>query len=244
MASVDIKKILVVDDEEVIRDFYRDSLTMKGYAVDRAADGLDALGALWDSIYDLVITDINMPRLDGLGLYESARVRFPYLRDRFLFITSSPANSVMHIYGHDRIIRKPFKIDDLFDIIDRITAAPLDLQLEEEEINRRLAQRVFCHRDCYVVPDGAAARRPVVARTQDISEQGLQVRYFGESVKPGDRVRVRISGTEPYAWVKKEGQVVWAHGVNHVVCAGGSFNEPIPQELLNSLERDSWAPVA
>ena len=244
MASVDIKKILVVDDEEVIRDFYRDSLTMKGYAVDRAADGLDALGALWDSVYDLVITDINMPRLDGLGLYESARARFPYLKDRFLFITSSPADSVMHIYGHDRIIRKPFKIDDLFDIVDRITAAPLDLQLEEDGVNRRGAQRVFCHKDCYMIPEGTVARRPVVARTQDISEQGLQVRYFGESVKPGDRGRVRISGTEPYAWGKKEGQGVWAHGVNHVVCAGVSFNEPIPQELLNSLKMEARTPMA
>ena len=95
-----------------------------------------------------------------------------------------------------------------------------------------------------MVPDGAAARRPVVARTQDISEQGLQVRYFGESVKPGDRVRVRISGTEPYAWVKKEGQVVWAHGVNHVVCAGGSFNEPLPLELLDSLKMEARTPMA
>ena len=244
MASVGPKKILVVDDEEVIRDFYRDSLMMKGYAVDRAADGLDALGVLWDSVYDLVITDINMPRLDGLGLYESARARFPYLRDRFLFITSSPTDSVMHIYGPERIIRKPFKIDELFDIVDRITAAPLDLQLEEEGINRRLAQRTFCHRDCYMVPDGAAARRPVVARTQDISAQGLQVMYFGEPVKPGDRVRVRIGEDGAAAALRKEGQVVWAHEKNRVVCAGVSFNEPLPLELLDSLKMEARAPMA
>ena len=77
MASVDPKKILVVDDEEVIRNFYRDSLTMKGYSVDHAGDGLDALDRLWGSVYDLVITDINMPRLDGLRLLRERASEVP-----------------------------------------------------------------------------------------------------------------------------------------------------------------------
>ena len=244
MASVKPKKILAVDDEEVIRNFYRDSLTMKGYSVDHAVDGLDALGALWDSVYDLVITDINMPRLDGLGFYECARTRFPYLKDRFLFITGSPPGTVESLYGPERIMLKPFKIDELFDMVDRITAAPLDLQLEQDGLNRRVAQRVLCRNDCFMTSEGSTTRRPVAARTQDISAQWLQVRYFGETVMAGDRVRVRIGGTEASAGFrfKKDGQVVWAHGMNHVVCAGVSFNEPIPQELLNSLK--SGAPVA
>ena len=229
MASVKPKKILAVDDEEVIRNFYRDSLTMKGYSVDHAVDGLDALGALWDSVYDLVITDINMPRLDGLGFYECARTRFPYLKDRFLFITGSPPGTVESLYGPERIMLKPFKIDELFDM---------------DGLNRRVAQRVLCRNDCFMTSEGSTTRRPVAARTQDISAQGLQVRYFGETVMAGDRVRVRIGGTEASAGFrfKKDGQVVWAHGMNHVVCAGVSFNEPIPQELLNSLK--SGAPVA
>lgn len=238
MANVGAKKILVVDDEEVIRNFYRDSLTMKGYSVDHATDGIDALGHLWDSVYDLVITDINMPRLDGLGFYESARARFPYLKDRFLFITGSPPGSINHICGKERVMLKPFKIDDLFDMVGRITAAPLDRQLEQEGLNRRCVQRVLCHNDCYMTPEDPAARRPVVARTQNISAQGLQVRYFGESVKPGDRVRVRIGGAGASAGgVRKEGHVVWARGINHIICAGVSFNEPIPEDLLTSLER-------
>jgi len=245
VASEDLKKILVVDDEEVVRDFYRDSLVMKGYSVDHASDGLDGLGKLWEAVYDLVITDINMPKLDGIGFYESACIRFPYLKDRFLFVTGSPAGSVRDIYGPDKIILKPFKIDDLFDMVNRMTARPLDLQFEEDGLNRRGALRVSCHNDCYMVPENAAGHTPVVARTQDISSQGLQVRYFGESVKPGDRVRMRIGNTaQGDGLIKREGHIVWARGVNHFVCAGVCFNEPLPDEIIDSLEKDTRTPRA
>ena len=89
---------------------------------------------------------------------------------------------------------KPFKIDDLFYMVDRITAAPLDRQLEQDGLNRRGVQRVLCQNDCYMTPEDSKPRRHLMARTQNISAQGLQVRYFGESVKPGDRVRVRVGG--------------------------------------------------
>lgn len=239
MASVEPKKILVVDDEEVIRNFYRDSLILKGYSVDSAKDGLEALGRLWDSVYDLVITDIDMPRLNGLGFYENALASFPYLKERFLFITGAPPEGTERLYRSERVILKPFKIEELFYMAENITSTPLDRQLERDGLNRRHAQRLFCHRDCYMISDGPAAQRPVVARTQDISAEGLRVKYFGDSLKPGDRIKVRIGNTDAGVAIRKEGQVVWARGINHVVCAGVSFNEPIAKELLDSLEKDS-----
>lgn len=239
MASVDTKKILVVDDEEVIRNFYRDSLIMRGYAVDSAKDGLEALGALWDSVYDLVITDIDMPRLNGLGFYENALASFPYLKDRFLFITGSPPAGADKLYRSERVILKPFKIEELFEVTESITSTPLDRELEKDGMNRRHTRRLFCHRDCYMISEGPASHRPVVARTQDISAEGLRVKYFGESLKPGERIKVRIGSTGNGASIRKEGQVVWARGLNHVVCAGVSFIEPIAKELLDSFEKDS-----
>jgi len=62
------KKILVVDDSLTIREVERELLESKGYYVDVAVDGMDGWNAVRTSHYDLVITDIDMPRMDGIEL--------------------------------------------------------------------------------------------------------------------------------------------------------------------------------
>ncbi len=61
-------RILLVDDEELNREYMSELLEEKGYRVETAVDGLDALDKLRESSFDLLVTDLNMPRLDGLGL--------------------------------------------------------------------------------------------------------------------------------------------------------------------------------
>lgn len=59
-------RILVVDDEESIRELLKDLLTMDGHEVDQAADGAEAVAAVKKKTYDLVILDRNMPKTDGI----------------------------------------------------------------------------------------------------------------------------------------------------------------------------------
>lgn len=65
--------ILIVDDEPEIREEIQEYLTRKGYLVEVAGDGVEALARLKQSGLDLLITDIKMPRLDGKGLVRQAR---------------------------------------------------------------------------------------------------------------------------------------------------------------------------
>lgn len=66
--SRSLAKLLVVDDDAALRDTLLDWLSLEGYEVRLAADGLEALEwARWDA-FDLVLTDLKMPNLDGLGL--------------------------------------------------------------------------------------------------------------------------------------------------------------------------------
>ena len=58
-------RILVVDDEETVRAFITDLLTMDDHTVDQAANGLEAVAAARKNPYDLVILDRNMPKTDG-----------------------------------------------------------------------------------------------------------------------------------------------------------------------------------
>ncbi|MCK5267470.1 MAG: sigma-54-dependent Fis family transcriptional regulator [Spirochaetes bacterium] len=69
--------ILVVDDEKLIRDLLRDYLAKNGFKVDTAVDGIDALAKYESNGYDLVITDLNMPELDGIGLLKQLKAVSP-----------------------------------------------------------------------------------------------------------------------------------------------------------------------
>lgn len=61
-------RVLVVDDDQVLRTVVADYLRGRGYKVDEAADGAEALEAIRQEPPDVVVTDLGMPRLDGLGL--------------------------------------------------------------------------------------------------------------------------------------------------------------------------------
>jgi two-component system sensor histidine kinase and response regulator WspE len=62
------KRILVVDDSITVRELERQLLQSRGFAVDVAVDGMDGWNAIRDVHYDLVVSDVDMPRMDGIGL--------------------------------------------------------------------------------------------------------------------------------------------------------------------------------
>jgi DNA-binding NtrC family response regulator len=110
-----MKKILVVDDEEMVRIVLKQMLEQGGYACDVAANGIEALEKLKADNFNLLITDINMPEMDGVELLAKTKELFPTMP--VIFITA---------YGKDKIImqamrtglsdyiEKPFRMDDVF----------------------------------------------------------------------------------------------------------------------------------
>src|SRR5437868_13193005 len=72
-AAVERPRILVVDDEQSVRDLLAKTLTMADYDVDTAPDGPSALDRLRAAEYDLLITDLKMPGMDGLSVIREAR---------------------------------------------------------------------------------------------------------------------------------------------------------------------------
>ena len=70
------KRVLIVDDAGLVRLYYRDALDRVGYDVDEAMNGLEALEKLLTTPADLLIFDINMPKMDGLTFLKSLR-RYP-----------------------------------------------------------------------------------------------------------------------------------------------------------------------
>ena len=75
LQSSPTRRVLVVDDASLARLYYRDALVRAGYVVDEALNGLEALEKLLVQPADLLIVDVNMPRMDGLTFVRTLRRR-------------------------------------------------------------------------------------------------------------------------------------------------------------------------
>jgi DNA-binding response OmpR family regulator len=105
------RQILIVDDDPAIRNLLRLVGERRGFSVDMAADGAEALQLLVESRYDLAIIDLMMPRLNGYELVTALRT-FPQ-RPAVVIATAMP-DSVLGMLEADlvhSIIRKPFDIE-------------------------------------------------------------------------------------------------------------------------------------
>jgi two-component system NtrC family sensor kinase len=103
-------RLLVVDDEAEIRGMLAEILALDGHEVEQAADGNAALARLREGGFDLVISDLLMPALDGPGLYERLRQTDPALAERLLFITGdtlSPSAQRFLACSGRPVIEKP-----------------------------------------------------------------------------------------------------------------------------------------
>ena len=86
------KRILIVDDEKMIRDLLNITLSRAGYETQAVADGSEALKALRRESFDLAITDVVMPGVSGLELLKLIRRDHP--ATRVLILTGQPTLSV------------------------------------------------------------------------------------------------------------------------------------------------------
>jgi two-component system chemotaxis response regulator CheY len=67
------KKVLIVDDASLVRLYYRQILEAAGYLVDEALNGLEALEKLDAALHDMIIVDVNMPKMDGFTFLATLR---------------------------------------------------------------------------------------------------------------------------------------------------------------------------
>ena len=110
------RKILVVDDLDAIRDIVSARLRIKGFEITKATDGVEALAILEDQPdgFDLILSDNDMPNMDGLELLKKVRA-IPALKDKpFIMLTSRTEPEKMKAakeIGLSAWVKKPFKAD-------------------------------------------------------------------------------------------------------------------------------------
>ncbi|MET8503551.1 response regulator transcription factor [Streptomyces sp. NPDC004787] len=109
------ERILVVDDEPAVREALRRSLAFEGYGTEEAVDGLDALAKLESYAPDLVVLDVQMPRMDGLTAARRIRASGSTVPILMLTARDTVGDRVTGLdAGADDYLVKPFELDELF----------------------------------------------------------------------------------------------------------------------------------
>lgn len=112
-----IHQVLVVEDDHQLADWLAEVLVYENCMVDQASNGMEALDLMRSAMYDAIICDIMMPRIDGEAFYSQVAREYPYLAEKFLFITGqATVNAGLSDFATrsgNLMMIKPLKIDDL-----------------------------------------------------------------------------------------------------------------------------------
>ena len=117
--------VLVVEDEMALAEAVSEALTDAGFRVDRASDGQQALERVRDRVYDLVVCDLKMPRLDGRAFYKEITESMPSLANRIVFVTGDLAGTDAERFLEEsgcRWLAKPFRLGELLKVARDIVA--------------------------------------------------------------------------------------------------------------------------
>ena len=213
--SAEAGRVLVVDDDPMLRDLLNDLLTGNGYQVVLAVNGKEALASLESQPFDHVITDINMPEMDGLALLEAMQTSGLQVPVTVISAYSDMDNVVRAFrLGASDFIAKPFQAEE--EVLLTLKKVAEKHQLERD--NSRLREEL---RDRYVFSNIVAKSRgmtDIFATIGKIADYHTTVLLTGESGTGKELITRAIH----YNSIRKDRPLV------SINCGG------IPENLLES----------
>ena len=144
-----MKRIVIIEDEQVLRENIKEILTLKGFTAYAAASGDEGLDLVRTVLPDLVLCDIKMPRYDGFWVLEQIRKNNELNKIPFIFVTAKVENRDIRDgmgLGADDYITKPFSSDELIRAInarlERISMLSSDTKEESFTYNEKDHEQV------------------------------------------------------------------------------------------------------
>jgi CheY-like chemotaxis protein len=123
-----MRRVLLVEDDFALADLLSEVLTFENCTVDRVSNGMEALDLLSSGTYDAIISDLMMPRMGGETLYREVARLYPFLADKFLFMSSQSTvrggmGNFIYATGNT-LLEKPFEMEQfreaLHELFDRL----------------------------------------------------------------------------------------------------------------------------
>ena len=170
-------KILVVDDEKSMREFLEIMLREDGYEVDTAQGGAEALEKVDRLFYDVIICDVKMPEVDGLGVLRKVKENWPDTAVVMITAFASTETAVEAMkQGALDYITKPFKLDEIRIILQRALERT---SLERE--NKLLKKQIEGQDARSLLLGQSEAMQRVFALVEKIADTPTNVLITGES---------------------------------------------------------------
>ena len=123
------RKILLIEDDADVRNVLCELLIKLNFLVDVAVSGPEALRQLKKRHYDVIISDIHLPGIDGSEVYEQVIVSYPHLAGCFIFTTGKTLDTKVteHLQRHgNRCVLKSFRISELHQAIQAVLNQPTE----------------------------------------------------------------------------------------------------------------------
>jgi two-component system alkaline phosphatase synthesis response regulator PhoP len=128
--------VLIVEDEESIRESLKLNLELEGYDVSTVADGIHALQKIKSAYFDLIILDIMLPEMDGIALCEAVRLQQNEVPILFLSAKNSPKDRIEGLRkGGDDYLSKPFDLEELLLRIAKLIAKNKKIQEPQQNLS-------------------------------------------------------------------------------------------------------------
>jgi DNA-binding response OmpR family regulator len=124
-----VKRVLAVENNEYVLSFIELSLGAAGYEVDTAQNGREALAKIDRGAYDVIISDVRMPDLDGVELCRELERRRSRARDRLLFLTNvDTVQEHREFFDTTRVptLTKPVALAELCGTVEQLIGLPRD----------------------------------------------------------------------------------------------------------------------
>lgn len=116
-----MKKILIVDDHAFVKAFYLLAFKEWKFELIFAYDGEEAVERARESIPDLIIMDINLPRMDGVNATRNLRAHPELAKTPVVAVTARPFDDYLQSAGFDRYLKKPVSASRIREVIVELT---------------------------------------------------------------------------------------------------------------------------
>jgi CheY-like chemotaxis protein len=122
LADILLNTILIVDDSPPIVDFLEAIFSKKFSKTKTAANGKEALEKINKTFFDVIISDVDMPIMNGVELIKEAQKQDPEINNRFLFLTGGPSEEALRFFDDNKLkfLIKPATINDIYQAVNEI----------------------------------------------------------------------------------------------------------------------------
>jgi two-component system response regulator AtoC len=211
-----IEKVLVVDDEELIRHFLKETLSRKQLEVTLAADGKEAFSALKHTSFDLLITDMKLPDTTGIEILKKAKELYPNIMVIVITAFGTIENAVEAMkLGAFTYLIKPFCADTIESAIEKVKEHIL--LISENQYLRQQVASGGRHNKSQIICESPAMKQ-ILAQVAQVAKSNASVFISGESGTGKEVIAQAIHDQSPRS----------AHPYIKVNCAA------VPETLMES----------